>query len=66
VLGGRRAPLHAQEVLLVGGRELHQVGFDGAAPAGASYTIGKVGDASNFGLPINNSAAQTVFRVAAR
>ncbi len=43
-----------------------QVGFDGAAPAGASYTIGKVGDASNFGLPINNSAAQTVFRVAAR
>lgn len=37
-----------------------QVGFDGAAPAG------KVGDASNFGLPINNSAAQTVFRVAAR
>jgi uncharacterized repeat protein (TIGR04052 family) len=43
-----------------------QIGFDGAAPAGAPYTVGKVGDASNFGLPINNGAAQSVFRVVAR
>jgi uncharacterized repeat protein (TIGR04052 family) len=43
-----------------------QVGFDGAAPAGAAYTIGKVGDASSFGLPINNGAAQTVFKAVAR
>jgi uncharacterized repeat protein (TIGR04052 family) len=43
-----------------------QVGFDGAAPEGAAFTIGKVGDASNFGLPINNGAAQTVFRAVAR
>ena len=43
-----------------------QVGFDGAAPAGAAYTVGKVGDASNFGLPIGNGAAQSVFKVAAR
>lgn len=43
-----------------------QIGFDGAAPEGASYSIGKVGDASTYGLPINNGAAQTVFKVAAR
>jgi len=43
-----------------------QMGFNGAAAAGATYTIGKVGDATNYGLPINGSAAQTVFKVAAK
>ncbi len=43
-----------------------QVGFNGETPAGAAYTVGKVGDASSYGLPINNGAAQTVFKVAAR
>lgn len=43
-----------------------QIGFDGEAPAGAAFTVGKVGDASNYGLPINGGAAQTVFRVASR
>lgn len=43
-----------------------QIGFDGAAPAAAAYTVGKVGDAANFGLPIGNGAAQTVFKVGAR
>jgi uncharacterized repeat protein (TIGR04052 family) len=43
-----------------------QIGFNGEAPAGASYTIGKVGNASNYGLPISNSAAQTVFKAAAK
>lgn len=43
-----------------------QIGFNGEAAAGATYTIGKVGNASNYGLPINGSAAQTVFKVAAK
>lgn len=43
-----------------------QIGFDGAAAAGAAYTIGKVGDASNYGKPINAGAAQTVFKAAAK
>lgn len=43
-----------------------QIGFDGAAAAGAAFTIGKVGDASNYGLPIAGGAAQTVFKVAAK
>lgn len=46
-----------------------QIGFDGAAAAGATFNgeplvIGKVGDATNYGLPINGGGAQTVFRVA--
>ncbi len=43
-----------------------QIGFDGAAPEGASYTVGKVGGPGTYGLPINNGAAQTVFKAAAR
>lgn len=43
-----------------------QIGFNGQAPVGASYTVGKVGDASNYGLPINGGAAQTVFKVVAK
>lgn len=43
-----------------------QIGFNGAAAAGAAFTIGKVGDASNYGLPISGGAAQTVFKVAAK
>ncbi|MCU0926283.1 MAG: metallo-mystery pair system four-Cys motif protein [Hydrogenophaga sp.] len=43
-----------------------QIGFDGAAAAGAPFTIGKVGDATNFGLPIAGGATQTVFKVAAK
>lgn len=43
-----------------------QVGFDGSAPAGATYSVAKVGDSSSYGLPINQGAAQTVFKVAAR
>jgi uncharacterized repeat protein (TIGR04052 family) len=43
-----------------------QIGFNGAATAGASYSIGKVGSAANYGLPINAGAAQTVFKVAAK
>lgn len=43
-----------------------QIGFNGAAPAGASYTIGKVGNATNYGLPIAGGAAQTVFKAAAK
>ncbi len=43
-----------------------QLGFDGAAPAGAAYTVGKVGDASTYGLPINQGAAQTVFKAGSR
>jgi uncharacterized repeat protein (TIGR04052 family) len=43
-----------------------QIGFNGAAAAGAAFTIGKVGDASNYGLPVNGGAAQTVFKVAAK
>jgi uncharacterized repeat protein (TIGR04052 family) len=46
--------------------EALQVGFDGAAPAGATYTVAKVGDAATFGLPIGGGAAQTVFKAAAR
>lgn len=41
-----------------------QIGFDGAAPVGAPYTVGKVGNASQYGLPINGGAAQSVFKVA--
>jgi uncharacterized repeat protein (TIGR04052 family) len=43
-----------------------QLGFNGAAPAGAAFTITKVGDAATFGLPINSGAAQAVFKVSAR
>lgn len=43
-----------------------QIGFNGEAAADATYTIGKVGNASNYGLPINGSSAQTVFKVAAK
>lgn len=43
-----------------------QIGFDGAAPEGAAYTIGKVGSAAQYGLPINQGAAQTVFKVATK
>lgn len=43
-----------------------QIGFDGTAATGATYTIGKVGDATNYGLPIAGGAAQTVFKVAAK
>jgi len=43
-----------------------QIGFNGEAAAGAAYTIGKVGDASNYGLPINGGAAQTVFKAATK
>ncbi|MDP2418659.1 MAG: metallo-mystery pair system four-Cys motif protein [Hydrogenophaga sp.] len=43
-----------------------QIGYNGAAAAGATYTIGKVGDATNYGLPIAGGAAQTVFKVAAK
>ncbi|MFN3630843.1 MAG: MbnP family copper-binding protein [Casimicrobiaceae bacterium] len=43
-----------------------QIGFDGAAPEGASYTVGKVGDPSNYGLPIAGGAGQTVFKVGNR
>lgn len=43
-----------------------QVGFDGAAPAGAPYVVGKVGSAASQGLPINGGAAQTLFKVLAR
>ncbi|MCU0774887.1 MAG: metallo-mystery pair system four-Cys motif protein [Ideonella sp.] len=46
--------------------EALQVGFDGAAPAGATFTVAKVGDPATFGLPINGGAAQTVFKAAAR
>lgn len=45
-----------------------QIGFDGAAAPGATFNgaplvVGKVGEAANFGLPINGGAAQTVFKV---
>jgi len=43
-----------------------QVGFNGAAPAGANYTINKVGDATTYGLPINGGTAQSVFKVGVR
>lgn len=43
-----------------------QIGYNGAAAAGATYTIGKVGDATNYGLPIAGGTAQTVFKVAAK